>query len=138
MTEFAERLHVSRPTLYKLMDKYEHGLDLEEPYKSIFNAFFAEERDRMKCNYKCLNGNLIVKIIDNTAVNDNGTFIKGSETRGKRDIVVGEIIANANTNLKSTDLVYFSFYAAQPCVLEDQEVYIVNYSDIKFIKRKGE
>lgn len=134
--EFAERLKVSRPTLYKLMDQYDQGLSLGEPFQSIFDAFFFEERSRMKDKYENRNGNLIVKILENTAENANGTFIKGSETRGKRDIVMAQVIVK-NNNYPVGSIVYFSFYAAQPFELEGEQVYVVNHQDIKFIK-KGE
>ena len=88
----------------------------------------------MEGKYRCLNNNIVVRIIDDTAVNSNGTHVSGSETRGKRDIVVGEIVECANTNIKPTSRIYFSFYAAQPFTLEGEEVYIVNYHDIKLIK----
>ena len=136
MKEFADHLHVSRPTMYKLIAKYEHGELLDEPYQSIFDAFFSTERNRMKSNYETRNGNLIVRILDNTAVNENGTFIKGSETRGKRDIVMAEVIIG-DTNIPVGTVVYFSFYAGQPFTLEEQEVFVINKQDIKFI-RKGE
>lgn len=136
MKEFAARLHVSRPTLYKLIDQYDHGVGLDEPFQSIFDAFFLKERNRMKGNYESRNGNLIVKILENTAVNENGTFIKGSETRGKRDIVMAQVLVG-DCNVPKDAIIYFSFYAAQPFTLEDEQVFVVNKLDIKFIK-KGE
>lgn len=134
--EFASRLHVSRPTLYKLMDLYNKGVGLDEPYESIFDAFFLKERNNMKGNYQSRNGNLVVKILDNTAENANGTFIKGSETRGKRDIVMAQVLVG-DSNVPENTIIYFSYYAGQPFTLEGEEVFIVNKLDIKFIK-KGE
>lgn len=130
-------MHLSRPTVYRYLDIYMNGGELKEPYMTMFNAFFSNERSKMQQRYKCLNGNIIVKLVENTASNANGTFIKNSETRGKRDIVVGQIVECGNTDIKKTDLLYFSFYAAQPLILDDVQVYVVNYQDIKFIK-KGE
>ncbi len=88
----------------------------------------------MEGKYRCLNNNIVVRIIDDTAVNTNGTKVCGLETRGKRDVVVGEIVACANTNIKSSAKVYFSFYAAQPFILEGESLFIVNYNDIKLIR----
>jgi len=136
MTGFARKLHVSRPTLYKLMGEYEKGILLKEPYQSIFDAFFLTERNAMKGIYETRNGNLIVRILENTAVNANGTVIKNSETRGKRDVVMATVIIG-DANVPKDTIIYFSFYAGQPFVLEDEQVYIVNKQDIKFIK-KGE
>jgi len=90
----------------------------------------------MKGNYESRNGNLIVKILENSAVNDNGTFIKGSETRGKRDIVMAQVLVG-DSNVPANAIIYFAFYAGQPFTLEGEEVFIVNKLDIKFIK-KGE
>ena len=133
----AQHFGVTRVTLYKYLKIYESGKKVKEPYQSVFDAFFLNEKGIiMKETYKCLNGNIIVKIIDNTAINSNGTFVKNSETRGKRDIVAGEIIVNDNTHLRISDIVYFSYYAAQPLELEGQQVYVVHLQDIKFIKRK--
>ena len=134
--EFASRLKVSRPTLYKMFDQYESGAGLGEPFQSIFDAFFLKERNAMKGNYESRNGNLVVKILENTAVNANGTIIKGSETRGKRDIVMAQVLIG-DCNVPKDTIIYFSFYAAQPFTLEDEQVYVVNKLDIKFIK-KGE
>ncbi len=90
----------------------------------------------MKGIYETRNGNLIVRILENTAVNANGTVIKNSETRGKRDVVMATVIIG-DANVPKDTIIYFSFYAGQPFVLEDEQVYIVNKQDIKFIK-KGE
>lgn len=90
----------------------------------------------MKGNYQSRNGNLVVKILDNTAENANGTFIKGSETRGKRDIVMAQVLVG-DCNVPENTIIYFSYYAGQPFTLEGEEVFIVNKLDIKFIK-KGE
>ena len=133
---FAKHLGVSRPTIYNLFNDYAAGRALEEPYQSIFDAFFLKERNAMKGNYETRNGNLIVKIIENTAVNDNGTFIKGSETRGKRDIVMAQVLIG-DKNVPTNTVVYFSFYAGQQFTLEGEIVYVVSKQDIKFIK-KGE
>lgn len=139
LTKFAKLAHLSRPTVYKYFEQYENGEHIKEPYKSLFDSFFNDEREiLMESYYKCMNGNIIVKLLENTCMNKNGTIIKGAETRGKRDIVAGEIVESTNTNLKKTDIVYFSFYAGQPMVLDDEQVFIINYQDIKFIKRKGE
>ena len=146
LSDFAKNLGVSRPTMYNMMKRYENNEPLKEPYNSIFDAYFKEDfnpitkEDLLKeknipSKYKCINGNILVELIENTAENSNGTFIKNSETRGKRDVVAGKIFANSNTNIKNTDILYFSFYAAQPLTLEDKLIYIVNYQDIKFIKR---
>lgn len=134
---FADRLHISRPTLYKMFEDYEAGKNLGEPYQSLFNAFFLKERNAMKATYLSRNGNLVVKILENTAVNTNGTFVKGSETRGKRDIVVGQVVVG-DSNVPVGTTIYFSFYAAQPFVLEDEQVYVVNKLDIKFIKKENQ
>lgn len=88
----------------------------------------------MKSTYESRNGNLIVGILENTAVNANGTVIKGSETRGKRDIVMAEVIVG-DCNVPKGTIIYFSFYAAQPFTLEGEDVYVVNKLDIKFIKK---
>ena len=136
MKEFAAKLRVSKPTMYKMMDKYSQGKELGEPYQSIFDAFFSKEREVMKGKYECRNGNLVVKILENTAENANGTFIKGSETRGKRDIVMAEVVIG-DANVPGGTVIYFSFYAAQSFTLEGEQVYVVNKNDIKFIK-KGE
>lgn len=136
IAEFARKLHVSRPTTYALIKEYDAGHALEEPYQTIFDAFFLTERNRMQGNYESRNGNLIVKIRDNTAENANGTFVKGSETRGKRDIVVAEVIVG-DSNVPEGTVIYFSYYAGQQFVLENEEVFVVNKQDIKFIK-KGE
>lgn len=134
LSKFASDLHVSRPTLYKLLEQYDHGEPLPEPFQSVFDSLFFKERNAMKATYVSRNGNLVVKILENTAVNTNGTFVKGSETRGKRDIVVGQVIVG-DSNVTVGTTIYFSFYAAQPFVLEDEEVYVVNKLDIKFIKK---
>ena len=136
MKQFADKLKVSRPTMYKMLKEYESGSTLPEPYASIFDAFFLEERNPMKGNYESRNGNLIVKILDNTAENANGTFVRGSETRGKRDIVMAQVLIG-DSNVSKDSIIYFSFYAAQPFTLEGEEVFVVNKQDIKFIK-KGE
>ena len=132
MKHFSELLGVSRPTMYKMISDYENGKLNSEPYVSVFNAFFLKERNAMKGNYKMCNGNLMVRIVENTAMNANGTVIKNSETRGKRDVVCGVLLVNGD-HLKEGDLIYFSYYAGQPMQLEDEQVYIVNYKDIKFI-----
>ena len=134
MKEFASKLSVSKPTMYKMLDKYSKGQELNEPYQSIFNAFFSKERNAMKEKYESRNGNLVVKILENTAENANGTFIKGSETRGKRDIVMAEVIIG-DSNVPIGTVIYFSFYAAQSFTLEGEQVYVVNKADIKFIKK---
>ena len=90
----------------------------------------------MKGNYESRNGNLVVKILENTAENANGTFVKGSETRGKRDIVSAQVLVG-DCNVKEGTIIYFSFFAANPFTLEGEEVCIVNKQDIRFIK-KGE
>ena len=136
ISSFAANLHVSRPTLYAMLDKYDKKIGLDEPYQSIFDAFFLNERNRMEGNYETRNGNLIVEIVENTAVNSNGTFVKGSETRGKRDIVMAKVLVG-DANVAKGSTIYFSFYAAQPFTLEGKEVYVVNKQDIKFVK-KGE
>ena len=136
LKQFADQLRVSRPTMYKMLSDYESGKQLSEPYASIFDALFLEERNPMKGNYESRNGNLIVKILDNTAENANGTFVKGSETRGKRDIVMGQVYIG-DCNVPVNSIIFFSFYAAQPFTLEGEEVFVVNKQDIKFIK-KGE
>lgn len=136
LKQFAGQLGVSRPTMYKMLSDYDSGKQLQDPYASIFDAFFLKERNRMKGKYESRNGNLIVKIVENTAENANGTFIKGSETRGKRDIVLAEVVVE-NSNYKAGTLIYFSFYAAQPFELEGEQVYVVNNQDIKFIKKEG-
>lgn len=136
LKQFADQLHVSRPTMYKMLSDYESGKQLREPYASIFDAFFLEERNPMKGIYESRNGNLIVKILDNTAENANGTFVKGSETRGKRDIVMGQVYIG-DCNVPANSIIFFSFYAAQQFTLEGEEVFVVNKQDIKFIK-KGE
>lgn len=133
---FAQKLNVSRPTLYRLMANYEKGVGLGEPFQTIFDAFFLEEREKMKGKYESRNGNLITKIVENTAVNSNGTFVKGSETRGKRDIVEAKVIVG-DSNVPVGTIVYFSYYAGQPFTLEGEEVFIVNKADIKLVK-KGE
>lgn len=133
---FAQKLNVSRPTLYRLMANYEKGIGLDEPFQTIFDVFFLEEREKMKGKYESRNGNLITKIVENTAVNSNGTFVKGSETRGKRDIVEAKVIVG-DSNVPVGTIIYFSYYAGQPFTLEGEEVFIVNKADIKLVK-KGE
>lgn len=136
IVEFAKYLHISRPKLYKLFDEYDDGKTLKEPFKTIFDAFFFNERNNMKNKYQSRNGNLIVEILENTAQNANGTFIKNSETRGKRDIVEAQVLIG-DSNVPEGTVIFFSYYAGQPFVLEDKAVFIVNKQDIKFVK-KGE
>ena len=134
--EFANRLGVSRPTVYKMFDDYTQGKPIDPEYRDVFDAFFLKERETMKGKYESRNGNLIVKIIENTAANSNGTFVKGSETRGKRDICMAQVVIG-DSNVPVGTVIYFSYYAGQPFTLEDEMVYVVNKQDIKFIK-KGE
>lgn len=135
LTEFAKKAGLSRPTLYKYLNMYNNRKHLSEPYQSIFDAFFREERSTMENQYVCVNGNLLVRLIENTSVNPNGTIIRGAETRGKKDIVIGEIVASTNNFLPEGTKVYFSFYAAQAVTLEDEQLYIVNKEDLKFYKK---
>ncbi len=90
----------------------------------------------MEKKYECRNGNLIVEIVDNTTVSPNGVVIKNSETRGKRDIVSAKVIVG-DDNVKEGTTIYFSFYAGQPFLLEDKEVFVVNKADIKFVCKDG-
>ena len=138
LTEFAKTARLSRPTVYRYLSLYSKGVSLDEPYQSIFDAFFKEERSKMKNDYVCVNGNLLVRLIENTSVNPNGTIIRGAETRGKKDIVIGEIVASTNNFLPEGTKVYFSFYAAQAVTLEDEQLYIVNKEDLKFYKKGTE
>jgi co-chaperonin GroES (HSP10) len=135
LTEFAKTAGLSRPTVYKYLKMYSDGKSLSEPYQSVFDAFFMEERSEMQNQYVCVNGNLLVRLIENTSVNPNGTIIRGAETRGKKDIVIGEIVASTNNFLPEGTEVYFSFYAAQAVTLEDEQLYIVNKEDLKFYKK---
>lgn len=136
VTDFAAKLKVSRPTLYKMFGQYEKGVGLGEPYQSVFDAFFLKERNVMKGKYQSRNGNVVVKVLENTAENANGTFVKGSETRGKKDIVVAQVLIG-DSNVPENTIVYFCYYAALPFNLEGEEVFVINKQDIKFIK-KGE
>lgn len=133
MKEFAGRLHVSKPTMYAMIRRYDEGMPLSELNQSVFDAFFGQERRDM---YESRNGNLVVEIVENSAVNGNGTFVKGSETRGKRDIVVGRVIVS-NPNYAIGSHVYFPYYAAQPFELDGKRVAFVDGKDIKMV-RKGE
>lgn len=137
LTEFAKKACLSRPTVYKYLKMYSRGKNLGEPYQTIFDAFFKEgmEFEEMENKYVCVNGNLLVRLIENTSVNPNGTIIRGAETRGKKDIVIGEIVASTNNFLPEGTKVYFSFYAAQAVTLEDEQLYIVNKEDLKFYKK---
>lgn len=138
LTEFAKKACLSRPTVYRYLKLYNSGKNLGEPYQTIFDAFFKEERSKMENKYVCVNGNLLVRLIENTSVNPNGTIIRGAETRGKKDIVIGEIVASTNNFLPEGTKVYFSFYAAQAVTLEDEQLYIVNKEDLKFYKKGTE
>ena len=89
----------------------------------------------MNKTYECRNGNLIVEIINNTAVNANGTVVINSETRGKRDIVSAKVIVG-DDNVKVGTTIFFSYYAGQAFTLEDKEVFIVNKADIKFVNKE--
>jgi co-chaperonin GroES (HSP10) len=88
----------------------------------------------MEGNYEMCNGNLMVKLVENTVVNANGTFLKNSETRGKKDIVCGVLLQDGE-ELKKGEIIYFSLYASQPMQLENETVYIVHQDDVKFIKK---
>lgn len=135
ISKFAYLLEVSRPTVYKMLRIYEAtGKVKKRSLQSIFDAYFSEERNNMKGFYSSRNGNLVVEILQNTAENANGTFVKGSETRGKRDIVEGLVLIG-DSNVPCGTIIYFSYYAAQPFVLEEKQVYIVNKLDIKFVKK---
>ena len=134
ITDFSNKLGLSRPTVYSMFEKYNKGIGLDEPYQGIFDAFFLTERNKMKGNYESRNGNLVVTIVENTAENANGTFIKGSETRGKRDIVMARVRIGDN-NVPEGTMIYFSYYAAQPFTLEGEQVYVINKQDIKFIRK---
>lgn len=134
ITDFSNKLGLSRTTIYSMFEKYSKGIGLDEPYQGIFDAFFLAERNKMKGNYESRNGNLIVTIVENTAENANGTFIKGSETRGKRDIVMARVRIG-DSNVQEGAMIYFSYYAAQPFTLEGEQVYVINKQDIKFIRK---
>lgn len=136
--DFAKRLCISRPTLDKWLEDYDRtGIVPKQYAQDIFDAFFkyGEERNNsMEGSYRCVNNNVLVRLVEDTAVNKNGTRVVNTETRGKRDVVVGEVLVSEN--IKQGSLVYFSFYAAQPFSLEGEQVLCVNYHDIKFIKTK--
>lgn len=135
ISKFASLLEVSRPTVYKMLEVYKAtGKVKKKSLQDIFDAYFSEERNSMKGIYLSRNGNLVVEILQNTAENANGTFVKGSETRGKRDIVEGLVLIG-DSNVPSGTIIYFSYYAAQPFVLEQKQVYIVNKADIKLVKK---
>lgn len=130
--KLAHKIGVTRPTLDLLIRKYEAGEPIKEYYRETFDSIM--KGTFMEGKYRCLNNNIVVRIVDDTAVNSNGTRVAGTETRSKRDIVVGEIIACANTNIKRNAKVFFSLYAAQPITLEGEQLYVVNFHDIKLIK----
>ena len=133
VTDLAERLSVSRPTAYKMISLYGSGHGLDERSLKIMDACLGKEAER-RAMYESRNGSMVVRIVDNTAENANGTFVKGSETRGKRDIVAGEVVIPSE-GYPIGCVVYFPYYASQPLTLDGEQLSIVDGRDVKFVKK---
>ena len=81
--------------------------------------------------YKMCNKFALVKLVEENKVLNNGLTVK--ETRGKRDIVVGEVLSNNfNTEFPVADgyLVWFPLYAANPITVDGKALLIVHQDDI--------
>ena len=84
--------------------------------------------------YRTLNNKIIIKQINLSTQLGNGIVIQ--ETRGKKDILVGEVIISSTTDIKEGDLVWFPEYAALPITLNNKSYNVIDYSDIILTKEK--
>lgn len=89
--------------------------------------------------FNCLNGNLIVKPIVEEVVTRAGLKVSAVDTRGKKDIVSAKIVLSDRKDALITgNIVYYPMFAAQPFILDGEEVYVVNAKDVVLVKRSDE
>lgn len=88
--------------------------------------------------YTTLNGNIIVKQVADQTVTKAGLRVTATETRGKKDIVAGQIILSNRNDLKPSEIVYYPMFAAQPFNLDGEDVAVINSKDIVLVKRSGD
>lgn len=86
-------------------------------------------------NYTTHNSKLIIKQLNLTTTLNNGIVIQ--ETRGKKDILVGEVILTSpELDIKKGDWVWFPEYASLPIALDNQSYYVIDYQDVILSKEK--
>ena len=86
-------------------------------------------------NYATHNNKLIIKQLNLTTTLNNGIVIQ--ETRGKKDILVGEVILTSpKLSINEGDWVWFPEYATLPITLDNQSYYVIDYQDIILSKEK--
>ena len=91
--------------------------------------------------YIALNDKIIIKPLDVKTTLGNGMVIQ--ETRGKKDILVGEVvippagisaILRKESGIKKGDQIWYPEYAALPIKLDGESYLVIDYSDIILMK----
>ena len=85
-------------------------------------------------NYTVINNKLIVKPLENKTTLKNGITIQ--ETRGKKDILSGEVVLAPEDSTLVGTTVYYPEFASIPIVLEGNHLLVIDLQDVIIIQRE--
>lgn len=86
-------------------------------------------------NYTIINNKLLVKPLENKTTLGNGMVIQ--ETRGKKDILSGEVVLSPEGLDLEDKIIYYPEFASIPIVLSGNHLVVVDLDDVILIEENN-